>query len=80
MDTTKRNGMAKSAKPKPAIGPADALGMLESAINYCRAAGLTVKGGNVGGALTLAIVGAELAEGGRFVVAQPEPAGEVAHE
>jgi hypothetical protein len=80
MDATKPNG--KSAKPKPTIGPADALGMLESAINYCRAAGLTVKGGNVGGALTLAIVGAVLADSGRFVVklAQPEPAGEVAHE
>ncbi len=69
------------ARSKPIIGPADALGMLESAIGYCRAAGLVVKGGNVGGALTLAIVGAELAEDGRFMVAEPPTtAGEVAHE
>jgi hypothetical protein len=71
------------ARSKPSIGPADALGMLESAINYCRAAGLIVKGGNLGEVLTLAIVGAELAEDGHFTVkaaAQPEPAGEVAHE
>ncbi len=52
--------------------------MLESAINYCRAAGLGVRGGNVGGALTLAIAGAALAEGGRFVLAEsicPPPTG-----
>ena len=74
MQSTKRSGR----KSQPSIGPADALGMLESAIGYCRAAGLTVKGGNIDGRLTLAIVGAALAEGGRFVVA--EPVGEVAHE
>jgi hypothetical protein len=63
MKSTKRG-----ARSKPSIGPTEALEILESAINYCRSAGLAVKGGNVGGALTLEIAGAELTGEYHFAV------------
>lgn len=59
--------MSKPKRGGPAIGKAEALEILRSAVNYCRQAGLQVRAGNVSGELVLAIGGAELA-GGRFAV------------
>jgi hypothetical protein len=63
-----RNG-ARKTQP---VTPAEALQILESAINYCRQAGLDVRAGNIPGGLALTIGGAELQRtesGARFVVA-----------
>ncbi len=45
-----------------ACTPQEALQLLESALKYCRAAGVTVKGGNVDGGLTLYVAGVELVQ------------------
>lgn len=61
----------------PTLTPADALGMLASAVNYCRAAGLDVRAGNTASGLVLNLPGARLAQregGAEFVTAEdPQP-------
>ncbi len=51
----------KRTKQSAVIGKAEALAMLQSAAQYCKLAGLTVRAGHVGGALGLTIDGAQLA-------------------
>ncbi len=70
MNATKRNGRKARSVP---IGKAEALQILESAVMYCKQAGLDVRAGNVGGALALTIGGAALAhDPARFVPTEPE--------
>ena len=53
----------RSARNVPALTPAEALGMLASAITYLQQAGLTVKAGNDSRlGLVLAIEGARMAQ------------------
>ncbi len=74
--STTDNGERKSKRTAPPIGKAEALELLASAVSYCQSAGLTVRAGNVGGALTLAIDGAALAgDPARFELSE---AGDVA--
>lgn len=57
MSKTKTNG-----RKTPTIGKAEALQILESAVSYCRLAGLDVRAGNIEGRrLALTIGGARLA-------------------
>ncbi len=71
----------RKSKPKGGNGPApmttaDALGMLASAVNYCRLAGLEVRAGNTAAGLTLCLPAARLAQreaGAEFVPAEAQP-------
>jgi hypothetical protein len=70
---SKTNGDGRKA---PVIGKSEALQILESAINYCRQAGLDVRAGNVAGKLALTIGGAQLlrdGESARLVPTAPGP-------
>ena len=74
MKPTKHGGKA-SVHRTPHIGKAEALQILESAVSYCRQAGLDVRAGNVGDKFALTIGGVELrrdGESARLALREPE--------
>jgi hypothetical protein len=75
---SKTNSGGRTVQP---IGKAEALQILESAVSYCRQAGLDVRAGNVGDKFALTIGGVELKREGesarlalRVPQAEPLPA------
>lgn len=76
MNATNNGGLTKPNAPRKRtpqpITAAEALQLLESAVNYCQAAGLAVRAGNVPN-LCLSIDGAMMqGDPPRFIVALPE--------
>lgn len=68
---SKTNSGGRKAPP---IGKLEALQILESAVSYCRQAGLDVRAGNVGDKFALTIGGVELKrEGDSVRLALREP-------
>lgn len=69
---SKTNSGGRKAQP---IGKAEALQILESAVSYCRQAGLDVRAGNVGDKFALTIGGVELrrdGEAARLALREPD--------
>ena len=78
MSNTNSGGRKASVHRTPPIGKLEALQILESAVSYCRQAGLDVRAGNVGDKFALTIGGVELkrdGEAARLALRELEPVG-----
>lgn len=71
----------KPGAAKPAIGPAEAVEILQSALGYCQQAGLMVRAGNANGGITIIVPGVTIKDGRLEVEAtkQPDPVQAVQH-